>query len=157
MTDRSPEMQSKEEVVLGVIRAVEERDAEALFELYHDEVELHDAPSLPYEHPAGQTAMSEQFETTPEKTWLGTWGPLQPTEAERRMDPRVVATNGDEVVVQYTTRALAPNGERYESEVLGLYKVRDGKFARAQMFHYDTAGILAFLERAAESAPAAVA
>jgi hypothetical protein len=27
--------------------------------------------------------------------------------------------------------------------------VRDGKLARAQMFHYDTAAILAFLERAA--------
>jgi hypothetical protein len=26
--------------------------------------------------------------------------------------------------------------------------VRDGKFARAQMFHYDTAAILAFLEGA---------
>ncbi len=150
-------MQSNEEVVLGVFRAVEERDADALFELYHDEVELHDAPSLPYGHPAGKTAMREQFDEAPEETWFGTWGPLQPTEAERRMDPRVVATNGDEVVVQYTTRALAPDGERFESLVLGLYEVRDGKFARAQMFHYDTAGILAFLERAAELGPVAAA
>ena len=84
--------------------------------------------------------MREQFDEAPEETWLGTWGPLQPTETERRMDPRVVATDGDEVVVQYTTRALAPNGERFASLVLGLYEVRDGKFARAQMFHYDTAG-----------------
>jgi hypothetical protein len=29
---------------------------------------------------------------------------------------------------------------------LGLYEVRDGKFA--QMFHYDTAALLEFLERA---------
>ena len=35
--------------------------------------------------------------------------------------------------------------------MLGLYEVRDGKFVRAQMFHYDTAAILAFLERAAGS------
>ena len=89
--------------------------------------------------------------TAPETTWLGTWGPLQPTEAERRMDPRVVASDGDEVTVLYTTRAVAPDGERFESPVLGLYEVRDGKFARAQMFHYDTAAILAFLERAASS------
>lgn len=68
------------------------------------------------------------------------------------MDPRVVATAGDEVIVLYTTRALAPDGERYESPVLGLYEVRDGKLARAQMFHYDTAAILAFLERAARAA-----
>jgi uncharacterized protein len=138
------------EVVLAVIRAVQERDAEALFELYHDDVELHDAPSLPYAYAArGKSAMRDQLETTPETTWLGTWGPLQPTEKERRMDPRVVATDGDEVTVLYTTRALAPDGERFESPVLGLYEVRDGKLARAQMFHYDTAAILAFLERAA--------
>jgi ketosteroid isomerase-like protein len=153
-------MQSNAKVVLAVIRAVEERDVEALFDLYHDDVELHDAPSLPYAYTArGKEEIREQLETAPETTWLGTWGPLQPTEAERRMDPQVVATDGDEVVVQYTTKALAPNGERFESQVLGLYEVRDGKFARAQMFHYDTAAILAFLERAAESgqAPAAAA
>lgn len=145
-------MQTNEEVVLGVIRAVEERDADALFDLYHDDVELHDAPSLPYSYPArGKTEMREQLETAPEETWLGTWGPLQPTAEERRMDPRVVASHGDEVVVLYTTRALAPNDERFESPVLGLYEVRDGKFARAQMFHYDTAGILAFLERAGKA------
>ena len=142
-------MQSNEEIVLSVIRAVEERDADALFELYHDDVELHDAPSLPYAYAArGKTAMREQFEASPEETWLGTWGPLQPTEAERRMDPRVVESAGDEVVVLYTTRALAPGGERFESPVLGLYEVRDGKFARAQMFHYDTAAVVAFLDRA---------
>jgi ketosteroid isomerase-like protein len=140
------------EVVLAVIRAVQERDAEALFELYHDDVQLHDAPSLPYADAArGKSAMRDQLETAPETTWLGTWDPLQPTEKERRMDPRVVATDGDEVTVLYTTRALAPDGERFESPVLGLYQVRDGKFARAQMFHYDTAAILAFLERAARA------
>jgi len=146
------------EVVLAVIRAVQERDAEALFALYHDDVELHDAPSLPYAYTArGKAAMRDQLESAPETTWLGTWGPLQPTEEERRMDPRVVATDGDEVIVRYTTRALAPDGERYESPVLGLYEVREGKLARAQMFHYDTAAILAFLERAARAAQARAA
>lgn len=151
-------MQSNEEVVLRVIRAVEERDAEALFALYHDDVELHDAPSLPYANAArGKAAMREQFENAPETTWLGLWGPLQPTEAERRMDPRVVASADDEVVVLYTTRALAPDGERFESQVLALYEVRDGKFVRGQMFHYDTAGLLAFLERAGVSTQARAA
>jgi ketosteroid isomerase-like protein len=144
-------MQSNAEVVLGIFRAVEERDREALFELYHDDVELHEAPSLPYgyEGVSGKAAMREQLETAPETTWLGTWGPLQPTERERRMTPRVVATDGDEVTVLYTTRAVASSGERFESPVLALYEVRAGKLARAQMFHYDTAGVLTFLERAA--------
>ena len=32
--------------------------------------------------------------------------------------------------------------------VLGLYEVRDGRFARAEMFHFDTAAVVGFLERA---------
>ena len=148
-------MQSNAEVVLAVIRAVEERDREALFELCHDDVEMNDAPSLPYGQDPGKVAMREQLERAPEETWLGTWGPLQPTEAERRMDPRLVASQGDEVTMLYTIRAVAPDGERFESQVLGLYEVRESKLARAQMFHYDTAAILAFLERAAGAGPVA--
>lgn len=145
-------MQSNAEVVLAVFRAIEERDREALFELYDDGVELHEAPSLPYgyEGIVGKEAMRDQLENAPESTWLGTWGPLQPTDAERRMDPQVIATNGDEVVVRYTTRAIAADGERFESPVIALYEVRDGRLARARMFHYDTAGFIAFLERAGQ-------
>ena len=142
-------MESSADVVLSAFRAIEERDRDRLFAVFHDEVELHDAPSLPYGGSSrGKEAIRDQLETTPERTWLGTWGPLQPTDAERRMDPGVVADDGDEVTVEYTQRALSPTGERFESPVLAIYRVRDGKFARAQMFHYDTAAILAFLERA---------
>ena len=77
--------------------------------------------------------------------WLETWGPLQPSSAERRMDPRVIADDGQEVVVLYTQRAVDAAGDRFEAPVLGLYEVRDGMLARAQMFHFDTAAILDFL------------
>ena len=152
-------MQTPAETVLAVFRAIEQRDAETLFELYHDDVELREAPALPYGYEGirGREAVREQLEREPERTWLGTWGPLQPTEDERRMDPRVVAASGEEVVIEYTTRALSPDGERFESPVIGLYEVRDGKFARARMFHYDTAAILAFLERARAGRAAATA
>ena len=143
-------MQNKDAVVRALFRAVEERDREALLALYHDDLELHDAPSLPYGGTVcGKAAMREQVDAPSETTWLGTWGPLQPTEKERRMDPRVVATNGDEVTVIYMQRALSAAGERFASPVLALYEVRDDKVARAQMFHYDTAAILEFIERAA--------
>ena len=93
-------MDSKAQVVLDVIQAVQDRDAAALGRLYHDELEFHEASSLPYGGTLkGKNVLLEQLESEPEKTWLGTWGPLQPTEAERRFDPRVVAVNGDEVVV----------------------------------------------------------
>jgi len=142
-------MDDNARVVLDVIHAVEVRDRESLERLYHDEVEFYEAPSLPYGGAVrGKAVLQQQIESEPEKTWIGTWGPLQPTEAERRLDPRVVAVNGDEVVVSYRTRAVSPDGERFESQVLGLYEVRDGKFARAQMFHFDTGATTAFLERA---------
>lgn len=147
-------MDSNAEVVLEVFTSIEERDAERLFELLHDDVEFHDAPSLPYagsQH--GKEALRERLETAPEKTWLGAWGPLQPTAKERRMDPRVVTTSGDEVVVSYRQRALGPNGEHFDNPALAVYQVRDGKLARAQMFHFDTAGIVDFLSRAAGATP----
>ena len=146
-------MSEEAQVALDVIRAVEQRDAEKLFDLYHDEVEFHEAPSLPYGGSSrGKDYLREQLMSAPEETWLGTWAPLQPTESERRMDPRVVSVAGSEVTVLYTQRALSPTGERFEGPVLALYAIRDGKFARAQMFHFDTAAILAFLERARQAA-----
>jgi hypothetical protein len=47
------------------------------------------------------------------------------------MDPRVVAANDEEVVVLWRQRGVSPIGERLDQPVLGLYQVRDGKFARA--------------------------
>ena len=78
------------EVVLAVLRAVEERDRQALLALLHEDVEFHDAGSLPYGGVTRGKAEAREA-ARPEQTWIGTWGPLQPTPAERRMEPRVVA------------------------------------------------------------------
>ena len=67
------------------------------------------------------------------------------------MDPRVVAANEDEVVL-WRQRGVSPSGERFEGEVLGLYQVREGKLARAQMFYFDTAAVASFLMKASEQA-----
>ena len=145
-------MTDNADLVLEAFGAVERRDAEGLLSLYHPEIEFVDAPSLPYGGTfRGLEEIRHQLERDPKKTWLGTWGPLQPTETERKMDPRVIAANGNEVVVLYTQRALAPSGERFDAPVLGLYEVRDGMFARAQMFHFDTAAVVAFLARAGDT------
>src|SRR5438067_11367915 len=97
-------------------------------ECHHPEVEFPWPPSLPY----GGSSRGQEFETRP-GGWSAIWDPLQPTEAERRMDPRVVAANDEgEVVVLWRQRGLSPSGERFDSPVLGLYQVREGKFARAQ-------------------------
>ena len=63
------------------------------------------------------------------------------------MDPRVVAANEAEIVVLWRQRGLSSSGERFDGEVLGLYQLREGKLARAQMFYFDTAAVAAFLAR----------
>jgi len=70
------------------------------------------------------------------------------------MDPRIVAAGGEEVVVLWRQRGVSPAGERFDGPVLGLYRVRGGKLARAQMFYFDTAALGAFLANAARQATA---
>jgi hypothetical protein len=87
---------------------------------------------------------SRGFKSEP-PTWGHTWIPLQPTVAERSMDPRVVAAHGAEVVVLWRQRGVAPGGDHVDSQVLGLYEIRDGKLARAQMFYFDCSAVVDFL------------
>jgi ketosteroid isomerase-like protein len=128
------------EVIREVFRAIETRDLARLTSLVDPTAEFHWPPSLPYGGtvpllpPAGPT-------------WADTWIPLQPTEAEQRMDPRIVAATDDEVVVLLHQRGLAPTGERCDTPVLALYGVRAGKLVRAQMFYFDSAALAGFLAR----------
>jgi ketosteroid isomerase-like protein len=130
-------------VVLEAFAAVERRDGEALAALYHPEIEFHWPPSLPF----GGSASGSAVFTPGASRWSQTWDPLQ-GEDERRMDPRVIAASEDEVVVLYHQRAVDAAGERLDHPVLGLYHVRDGKLARAQMFYFDTVAVGEFLARA---------
>jgi ketosteroid isomerase-like protein len=140
------------QLILEMFRAVEQRDGQRLLELYHPEIEFHDAPSLPYGGVvSGKPAVAAHMYGP--LSWLRTWTPLQPTDAERGMNPRVVAATEREVVVLYRQRAIGAGGERLDSPVVGLYEVRDGKLARAQMFHYDTAALVGFLARAGTEGP----
>ena len=130
-------IEENRKLVLSVFNAIEQRNDQRFSELLHPDFEIHWPRSLPYG--PGKA-----------KTWSDTWNPLQPTEAERRMDPRVVAANENEVVVFWRQRGLNPTGERFDGEVLGLYEVREGKLARAQMFYFDTVAVAKFLEKAME-------
>jgi ketosteroid isomerase-like protein len=64
------------------------------------------------------------------------------------MDPRVVAATDQGVVVHWQQRGVSPGGQRFDGEALGLYEVRDGKFARAQMFYFDAVAVQSFLASA---------
>ena len=145
-------MSAKEnvEVMLQIFSAIERRDAQRALELFHPDVEFHWPPCLPY----GGTYRGLQPH---HPTWSQTWDPLQPTDAEREMDPRVIAASQDEVVVLWQQRGVAPTGERFEGPVLGLYKLRDGKLVRPQMFYFDTVPLVSFLEKTQGTEPIRIA
>jgi uncharacterized protein len=128
-------------VMLEIFRAIEQRDLQRMLNLCHADVEFQWPPSLPY------GGMSRGMKTEG-ATWADTWIPLQPTEAEQRMDPRVVAASDEEVVVLWRQRGLSPAGDRIDSPVLGLYRIAQGKLAHAQMFYFDPAAVGNFLASA---------
>jgi uncharacterized membrane protein YphA (DoxX/SURF4 family)/ketosteroid isomerase-like protein len=86
-------------VILEIFGAIERRDLQRLLELCHSDVEFHWPPALPY------GGMSSGLATEP-PSWGHTWIPLQPTDGERKMDPRVVASSDNEVVILWRQRGV---------------------------------------------------
>jgi ketosteroid isomerase-like protein len=129
------------EVMLKLFGAIERRDEETLLSLYQPDVEFHWPTSLPY----GGTSRGLAVDRP---SWEETWIVLQPTEAERRFDPRIVAASDDEVVILYHQRGMSPSGETLDAEVLGVYQLCEEKLARAQMFYFDPVAVTNFIARA---------
>jgi len=133
--------QENSRTILAIFRAIEERDGAQFRALLQPDFEIHWPRSLPY----GGTFRG--VEPQP-RGWGATWQPLQPSESERKMDARVIAAQGDDVVVLWHQRGRSAAGESIDEEVLGLYRFRDGKLARAQMFYFDTVPVANFLAKA---------
>ena len=68
------------------------------------------------------------------------------------MDPTVIAAHEDEVVVLWHQRGVDARGDRFDGEVVGLYRFRESRLARAQMFYFDTPAVRRFLDKARSSA-----
>jgi len=132
--------QENSKTILAIFRAIEERNDGQFRSLLQPDFEIHWPLSLPY----GGTFRG--LEPQPHG-WSATWGPLQPTQAERKMDAQVVAAHDDDVVVLWHQRGRT-KGDILDEEVIGLYHFRQGKLARAQMFYFDTAPVAKFLEGA---------
>jgi ketosteroid isomerase-like protein len=127
--------------MLELFAAIENRDFEQVLQIYDSEVEFYWPPGLPYGG-SGRTGNPGAV------TWQSVWLPLQPEPSDRRMDPRVIGSKGDEVAILYHQRGRDSKGNVIDDEVIGLYKVRHGKLRRAQMFHFDEPAVLAFLQGA---------
>jgi ketosteroid isomerase-like protein len=128
-------------VVLEAFAAVEARDDERLAAACDPSVSFHWPPSLPYGGVVTGSAAARS-----DSGWSAVWYPLQPTPADQAMDPRVVAATVTEVVVLWHQRGRAPDGSHLDTEVLGLYQVRDGRLACGQMFYFDPARVERFLQ-----------
>lgn len=143
MTDNATTM-------LEIFEAIETRDVDAFSRRCQPDVTFGWPPSLPYG--AGTSERDEELGgPAPERarpSWLETWEPLQPTPAERAMDPQLVGVHGDAVVVLWHQRGADTAGRRIDTEVLGMYRLVDGKLARAQMFYFDPAQVADFLSAA---------
>jgi uncharacterized protein len=137
-------MKANEELVLDMIRAVEERDEERILEIYDPDVEFHWPSSLPY---GGTYRGPEVAEMN--TAFTEAWDPLQRTEEARRIHPRLVASNDDEVVVHYHQRGIDDDGRSCDSEVLAIYRVENGKVTRLQMFYFEPEKVAEFLHATA--------
>ena len=73
------------------------------------------------------------------------WDPVQPDDDVREMKPRLVASGGGEVVVEYTQAGVSPSGHRLETSVIGIYTVADGHVTKLRMFYFDPDAITSLL------------
>jgi uncharacterized protein len=129
------------------VDGVSARNAAAYFDrTYHDEVCIHEAPSLPY----GGDYHGLEGAARHALGFIQTWDRWQ-TGEQRRLDPRIIATD-TEAVVLWTLRAQRP-GEPEESRfpAISHYRFRDGRVVESRMYFYDTAAVLDFLIRAESS------
>lgn len=130
-------------LILEIFEAVAARDQQGLLDLYHPSIEFHEPQSLPYGGRWNGLAAVKQHA----KIWRATWDPVQ-TPADRDMEPRVIASNAGEVLMLWWQKGRSANGAKLNSPVIGRYRVEEGSLIRAQMFHFDTAQVVAFLRRA---------
>jgi ketosteroid isomerase-like protein len=135
-------MTDQTEVVRRVFDAVERRDVEALMSCYAEDVEIHEAPSLPY----GGVYRGHRGALMHAAAWLEAWGRYQGPD-EQRLDATFMDGPDGNVSVLFHHRAVdAGTGERIDDLEVSVYRVRDDKVVRSQMFHADSAALARFLE-----------
>jgi uncharacterized protein len=133
------------DVVRRMFTAVEERDFDGLLACYSDDIEINEAAVLPWggvwRGPDGVAAHAAEF--------MRTWGALQGPQ-ESRLDAQFFSDGAGTVCAVFRHRAVDPaGGSRFDAPEVGVYRIRDDRVVRSQMFHADSAAVVAFLAKAA--------
>ncbi|HEY3231124.1 MAG TPA: nuclear transport factor 2 family protein [Roseiflexaceae bacterium] len=121
-----------------------------VLELYHPEIVIHEALSLPY----GGDYYGHDGARRHGSGFNRTWDVFQQAPAARGLDPIFLETTEDYVVVLFRHKAVAPGSSRaIDLPEVGVYKVHEGKVIESWMFHQDTVAILEFLKAAQPQVP----
>jgi ketosteroid isomerase-like protein len=133
-------MSEPEEIVLRAFEAVNTRDPELFARIVHPDATFVFPPAL-------ESRRFKTFGGRQAASYEDVWEPFQPLSlfATRRMDPKILASSGNRVVVLWRQRGINAAQEQLNVEVLGVYEVLDGRLHRAQMFYFDTDATEAFL------------
>ena len=128
-------------VVQRLFAAVEDRDFDGLAACYSDDIEIKEADILPWggvwRGPEGVAAHAARF--------MQTWGAVQGPD-EARLDARFWGDGAGTVCAVFRHRARdIATGERFDAPEVGIYRVRDGRVVKSQMFHADSAAVVAYL------------
>ena len=128
-------------VVARLFAAVEGRDLDGMLACYSDDVEITEADALPY----GGVWRGRDGAVAHAMGFLRAWGEFQ-GEREARLDGRFWGDGAGTVCALFRHRALdATTGRRFDAPEVGIYRVRDDRVVGSQMFHADTASVVAFL------------
>ena len=129
------------ETIRSLFRGVEERDLGAYLAACDRGVVVREPGSLPY----GGEYRGPESVRWHAAAWMRTWSALQLGD-ERRLGAAFIDA-GDNVVVCWRLRArTSDGGGTLDMPMVSLYRMRDGKVVKAQMFYSDKAEVLRFLE-----------
>jgi uncharacterized protein len=133
--------QENVELIRSLFGGVEERDLRTYLAAWHPEVVIREPGSLPY----GGEYRGLEGVRRHAAGFMQTWEALQPRD-ERKLNA-IFIDAGDHVIARWRLKARVPDGEgTLDMPMVGVYKLRDGKLVEAQMFYWDTAAVLRFLE-----------
>jgi hypothetical protein len=140
--------EANQQLILDLFEAIESRSDEdfnvdKMSRFFHPNATVVWPPALPY---GGAHRISD----TESPSWTEVWNPLQPTAEERRMNPQFLGVlDSGAVVVRYRQRGRTGSGHRLNTEVLGIYEIRDQKLFHAQMYYFEETATAQFLAEAA--------